>query len=295
MRHNDTRPSARPRSWRAPLLRVAVAVLTLPALLGLGASLAPPASATAATFTDAVNHERRLQGLAPLAPAGDLADIARRWSEQMASSGVLRHNPDLTAQVSGWSAVGENVGYGGSELQVHNALMASPGHRANILSTAYTEVGIGIATRGSAVWVTQVFRRPASRPAAPTEFLKAAHSPTLHAVQGTSHRPATFAEWAAAGYPAPRPTNTWYVRYPWSSSISAVTFWPDAWQWERLDLAAWAAAGYPTPRIAGWVGGSTIWKRASAPAVYITDPGGVTHQLTYDEWAAADFRRPEVR
>jgi hypothetical protein len=276
-------------------LRLALLLLALPALLGLGTGVAAPASASVPTFVDAVNSERRARGLAALVPAGDLGAVAQRWSQQMADRGVLSHNPELGSQVTGWRAVGENVGRGGSELQVHNALMASPGHRENILHTAYTEVGIGIVARGGTVWVTQVFRQPTGPTAVPTEFRKAGYSPTIYAVQGTSHRAATFEEWAAAGYPAPRPTDTWYVRYPWSGSISAVTFWPGPWQWDRLDPGSWAAAGHPTPRIAGWIHGSTIWKRASGPAIHLTDPSGLTHQLTYEEWAAAEFRAPQVR
>lgn len=284
------------RSLRTAALRCAVALLALPALLGLSAVVAAPASADVPAFAAAVNVTRAQRGLAPLALAGDLSAVAQRWSQQMAASGRLEHNPALTTEVSGWRRIGENVGYGGSELAVHNALLASAPHLANIVNREYTQIGIGIASGGGRVWVTQVFRQPpAGSGQQPASFLKAGHSPTVHLVTGSAHRPATYAEWAAAGFPAPSATNTWYVRYPWSASISAVTFWADGWQWERLDYAAWAAAGHPSPRTAGWIGGSTIWKRADAPALYLSDPSGQTHQLSYAEWAATEFRRPELR
>lgn len=279
-------------------IRLIFTLLALPALLGLSAVFAAaPASADVSTFAAAVNAERGQRGLAPLAVAGDLNAVAQAWSQNMASSGSLAHNPNLSGQVSGgWRMIGENVGYGGSELSVHNALMASAPHRANILNTGYTQVGIGIARGYGSTWVTQVFRQPAPGfVVAPTSYQKSGYSPVIYAVSGSTHRPIGFAEWAAAGYPKPTATNTWYVRYPWSARVFGVTFWADGWQWDRLDYPSWVAAGGPTPRTAGWVSGSTIWKNSGSDALYITDPDGWSHHLTFAEWAAAEYRAPQVR
>ena len=76
----------------------------------------------------------------------------------MAGSG-LGHNPDLggdldRAGVTGWTSWGENVGYGGDIDQVHAALLASQGHRADILNPHYSQVGIGVVRSGGTVWVT---------------------------------------------------------------------------------------------------------------------------------------------
>lgn len=277
-------------------MHLVAALLALPALLGLSAVVAAPASADASTFVAAVNAERGQRGLAPLSVAGDLSSVAQAWSQQMASSGTLAHNPNLAGQVAGWRVIGENVGYGGTEAVVHQALMNSAPHKANILKPEYSQIGLGIATGRGSVWVTQVFRQPSSTYAAPAPaFQKAGYSPTIYAVTGNSHRAATFSEWAAAGYPRPNGTNTWYVRYPWSNRVNAVTFWADGWQWDDLDYAEWAAAGHPVPRIAGWIQGSSVWKRNGSAAIFLTDQGGQTHQLTYAEWAAAEFRQPSVR
>lgn len=89
----------------------------------------------------------------------------------MARTNVLAHNPSYTTQVTNWRALAENVAYNGSEAAAHTALMASPGHRANILNDTYTQVGIGVATGHGRVWVTQVFRTPtvgSATPPAPT-------------------------------------------------------------------------------------------------------------------------------
>jgi hypothetical protein len=42
-------------------------------------------------------------------------------------------------------------------LRLHLAFMNSTGHRANILDTAYTHVGLGVVVEGSTIWVAQVF------------------------------------------------------------------------------------------------------------------------------------------
>ena len=45
-----------------------------------------------------------------------------------------------------FSAAGENIAYGQkTAAEVMNTWMNSAGHRANILSEAYTQIGIGVA------------------------------------------------------------------------------------------------------------------------------------------------------
>jgi len=74
----------------------------------------------------------------------------------------LSHNPNLSADlgragVTGWRAIGENVGYNGSVDRAHAAFMASQGHRDNILNAGYSHVGIGVVRSGSTVWITMNF------------------------------------------------------------------------------------------------------------------------------------------
>ena len=108
-----------------------------------------------------VNNERANAGVAPLQLSVGARSVARSWSGHMAGSG-LAHNPDLAgdlqrAGVSGWSTCGENVGYGASVDRVHALFMGSDGHRANILSSAFSQVGIGVVHYGGNTWVTMDF------------------------------------------------------------------------------------------------------------------------------------------
>src|SRR4051812_5432055 len=131
---------------------------------------APKVSASTAddeaAFGSLVNGARAGAGKAPLAVSGALADAARRHSASMAASGVLAHSGDLAgtagAAAPGWTALAENVGVGSSVTQVHQALMASSSHAANILGD-YNLLGVGVARSGDGrLWVTELFAHTAT-------------------------------------------------------------------------------------------------------------------------------------
>src|SRR4051794_5022870 len=105
-----------------------------------------------------VNHDRRVYEV-----SSDLTDVAQRWARWMARHHTLEHNPSLESDVHHWQALGENVGSGGAEPRIHRAFMADRYHRDNILSTDYTQVGIGTARdEGGRLYVDEVFRRPSN-------------------------------------------------------------------------------------------------------------------------------------
>ncbi len=100
-------------------------------------------------------------GLAPVVSDGLLAATARGWSTTMADQGGISHDPAL-AQVAGWvepawTKVSENVGVGAGIGAVHDAFMASPDHRANIVDRAVNRVGVGVEVRSGRMWVTLRF------------------------------------------------------------------------------------------------------------------------------------------
>ena len=156
-----------------PVLVLAASVL-LPTAGAPAASAAAPvaASSTAVVATTSqpsqkdqllyiLNAERARAGRAPLALREGVADVAREWAARMASEWTLRHRPDLGAALDrvgvSWRTTGENVGYGPHVSDVHDKFMGSTSHRAIILSSAYSEVGIGVTARDGRVWVTVDF------------------------------------------------------------------------------------------------------------------------------------------
>lgn len=100
-----------------------------------------------------VNTERANQNLAPLRLSTQLTTAARSHSFAMAKDNFFSHcNPDTKKQhayrifKTGYpqSATGENIAIGQvTPASVMNSWMNSSGHRANILSSSFTEIGIG--------------------------------------------------------------------------------------------------------------------------------------------------------
>ena len=83
----------------------------------------------------------------------------------MAGSGNFSHqNLDAILQSPGYpgfSGLGENIIHGGcgiSSSQLHQAWMASPLHRANILGD-FNAVGVGVACNGGELYATEDFGR----------------------------------------------------------------------------------------------------------------------------------------
>ena len=110
-------------------------------------------------------------GLPALSPNTQLNDIATAHSRDMIRSGYVGHRSPTTGMLSDrlstaqfWSvAHGENVALNSSIWDAQAGLMESLGHRKNILSPNYTEVGIGVVHGPKGWFVTQVFSRPAAK------------------------------------------------------------------------------------------------------------------------------------
>lgn len=126
------------------------------------AEAAPVAmNASEGDFLRLLNQERVNAGLAPLVHDAGLANTSRVWSGTMALLNTLKHDPALRSIIAllepAWQSYGENVGFGGSVRWLHDAFLASPGHRANAMSAKFNRVGIGTVQSGSSIWVTVRF------------------------------------------------------------------------------------------------------------------------------------------
>lgn len=123
-------------------------------------------STLAADVLAAMNAERQQAGLAPLAASTDGLRAAKAHAEDMRDRPFFDHispegwTPDDRLRWTGaasYSGGGENIAAGQpSARSIVDAWMASPAHRANILSTLFTEVGVGIA-EGSPTYACAVF------------------------------------------------------------------------------------------------------------------------------------------
>jgi uncharacterized protein YkwD len=144
----------------------AFAVLTVVAAVLTGLLTAAPAQAatsstsTERAFVSGINAARRASHRPQLSMSSQLTAVARSWAGSMARSNRLAHNPRVTAQVRSWRYLGENVGVGSTTSSLHQAFMGSAPHRANVLSSRYTRVGVGVAYGQGRMWVVEVFERP---------------------------------------------------------------------------------------------------------------------------------------
>lgn len=109
-----------------------------------------------------VNSERAKAGLAPLTLNEKAVKAAQTRAAEIQTS-FSHTRPDgrsfstaLTEAGVTYRASGENIAYGQtSAAQVMNSWMNSSGHRANILNSSYTEIGIGHvkSASGTDYWV----------------------------------------------------------------------------------------------------------------------------------------------
>lgn len=129
---------------------------------------APVAGLTAAEqqMLNLVNQERAKAGLQPLKADLELTKVARLKSQDMINKNYFDHNsptygsPFQMMKQFGitYRTAGENIAGNQSVERAHTALMNSQGHRANILNSQYTHIGIGIQNGGQySMMFTQMF------------------------------------------------------------------------------------------------------------------------------------------
>ncbi|WP_317232966.1 excalibur calcium-binding domain-containing protein [Clavibacter capsici] len=113
-------------------------------------------------------------------------------------------------------------------------------------------------------------------------------------VDGRSPRPLSFQRFRDVydeRVPFLSPTD--YVKYPWSSTVYAVTFWPggeNAWQWTRLGYSQYERAGFPAVRNAGYIVNSYIYKWGTSAEILVEGEDKVNHKLTGAEWRDMAYR-----
>ena len=111
-----------------------------------------------------VNVERTKRGLSPLSHNWQLSRVARYKSLDMKQNGYFSHtsptygSPFQMMKSFGitYRTAGENIAKGQTTpAAVVSGWMNSSGHRANILNSSFTEIGVGYVAEGN-YW-TQMF------------------------------------------------------------------------------------------------------------------------------------------
>lgn len=111
-----------------------------------------------------VNAERAKKGIKPLAEDWQLSRVARYKSQDMSDNNYFSHtSPTYGSPFNmmrnfgiSYRTAGENIAKGQAmPASVVSAWMNSSGHRANILNSSYTKIGVGYVEKGK-YW-TQMF------------------------------------------------------------------------------------------------------------------------------------------
>lgn len=212
-----------------------LAFLMVAFLATTGLGLAAGAdSATESQFLSKINATRAANGLGALTTDGGLTAHARNHSQQMMDADGIFHSTSgelAAAAGSGWAALAENVGRGGTVESLHTAFMESAGHRKNILGD-YNYVGIGTGTRDGRLYVTVVFMRKGNTPTpTTTEPAPATTAPDTPVTTKASGTTATTAKQTTTTSTAP-PTTTTTMDVPpdkpvtpGESCVQATRFW----------------------------------------------------------------------
>ncbi len=137
------------------IVALLAAVFPATVLAAAGGAPAPQhLSADEARAVALVNADRAARGLPPLRVNMTLVALARDFAQDMIDRDYFPHdhkNPEgetfegrLLRYGVSYVNAGENLAMDSSVDAAERALMDSKGHRANILSAKYSEVGIGV-------------------------------------------------------------------------------------------------------------------------------------------------------
>ncbi|MER7420621.1 CAP domain-containing protein [Micromonospora peucetia] len=141
---------------------------TAPAGTSTKAPVSSGASSQSREVVNLVNAERAKAGCGALGIDDKLTTAAQRHSQDQADHRNMSHTGSDDSSAGdrldrvgySWRTYGENVAWNQkTPAAVMSAWMNSPGHRANILNCAFTEIGVGVASSNGPYW-TQVFAAP---------------------------------------------------------------------------------------------------------------------------------------
>ena len=179
-------PGTPDQAGRVRVPRVMAGLAALGCLGGVVVGAAPAARAAvpdradvAASILKHLNHERAHHGLPALHSRKRLVRSAHRHNKAMAAADELSHQVSgeraLGDRISScdydWSSAGENIAVT-SELTTAGAVVMQKlmyhekapdnGHRLNILSRTFTNVGIDVVIDAThhRLWITEDFGRP---------------------------------------------------------------------------------------------------------------------------------------
>jgi uncharacterized protein YkwD len=138
---------------------VAPRAALLAAAAGLAAAMLPSAAAAASgcptalspadetSLTAMINTTRASAGVAKVKKDQVLTTAGRRKSMAMANGAAFAHSTSGKLPWADGRAAGQNIAMAPSAAAAFQAMLESPGHRANMLASAWRFTGVGAAIR----------------------------------------------------------------------------------------------------------------------------------------------------
>lgn len=202
-------------------------LLLLTALLALPLHASADDAEAAEDMLDEINDMREDEGVAPLRRNPGLDAAARTHSEDMAANQMLDHvsprtgDPIARVRAAGVQAarVTENIALRPTAEAALQSILASPPHRAQLLSSNVTDIGIGVVTSPRGVYVTQILARvqeiPQEEPLPPPAEAEAVEPPTAPAPEAVAPpTPEVSPEFSQVEPPAPPTVDAQPPHYP---------------------------------------------------------------------------------
>jgi uncharacterized protein YkwD len=174
---NAVTPARRSTALLAALVAALVALGVVRPVAAQASTTSAPAFATA--VLNLLNSERSAHHLAALRMNSHLLQSAHAHNLRMASANVMSHQlsgePALGTRITSagyrWSSIGENIAWNSDRTQngalaletmMYNEVAPNNGHRLNILSTRFKDVGIDVVidTTHGKLWLTEDFASP---------------------------------------------------------------------------------------------------------------------------------------
>lgn len=149
-------------------IRIAAVCLTM-GMVGFAQDVVPQVTTEQLEnrMLDQVNQEREKEGLPKFQWNDKLKQSAMAHAARISSAKMLSHRfpdePELRERVAAkglhFDSVAENLAFDMRFEELHEDLMQSSGHRANILSSKYNSIGIAIAVASNGLYAVQNFAR----------------------------------------------------------------------------------------------------------------------------------------
>ena len=303
----DSSPTANPQATSeatAPATATEASPAPQPTALGQFSTeaLDPVSVQDLNTFFESLNAYRRLNGVPAVALNSTVSADAQNWANAQADFPKAEPVPleNLPAAAKYGQVTGTVYNAAGpTAKQLHDQLVKDFASTSaqTMRDPKYSEVGIAAVRSGLNLYVYEVFLEKAAE-TFPTDYVHYSWSPAIYSVSytwsGMVWKKLEYADWAAAGFPAPRiagwiPGTRVFTFAPapeiYATSADGVT--------HLLTYREWQDMGYKQPERTSGTFVKYPWS-GSIYSVEFSSPAWVWKRLSYPDWQQLGMPQPRI-